>query len=74
MKVLTSFGFNADPDEDPASYVNAIWNQAFDDQKFYNFIAEKTHKSHFFVKDVQTTGEVFSPPKRTSSTSKQEIS
>ncbi len=48
-----------------------IWIQDYDDQKFYNFTAEK---SNFFVKDVQATGEAFSPPKRTSSISKQEIS
>ncbi len=51
--------------------------QGFYDQKVYNFTAEKTSSNCIFsslglTKDVQATGEAFSPQNRTFSTSKHE--
>ncbi len=57
-----------------------VWIQSFDDQKYKNYTAEifeilfidqKLKKAS--IKDDQTTGEAFSPQKRTSSTSRDEI-
>jgi hypothetical protein len=68
---------NPDPDLDPALkvYLDAvpdwIWIQGFDDQKLKKKITVFLIKLQFTY--VQAIGEDFSPQKRTSSTSKNEI-
>jgi hypothetical protein len=57
----------------------SIWIQGFDlwpkikEKKYEIFKNILDQKLQFTIKDVQNTGEAFSPQKRTSSTSKNEI-
>ncbi len=83
MLWIRNGGFIADPD--PAFIVNAIRIQGFDRQKLerktdmkilFLFFGPKTefYLSLGSIKNVQDTGKVIDPQKKTSSTSKLEIS
>jgi hypothetical protein len=68
FRVLDPYSFGTDPDP--------VWLQSFYEQKLGKNLDQKLQFTfpYGYIKDVQVTKEHFSSQKRTSSTSKHEIS